>query len=156
MKKKINFIDVIIIIGVVVVIAGAFWYFTKANGDTAVGSSNKVEITFVAEADNLQNDAVQQLKVGDILVSNGVFQDGKIQDIQISKSTEVVAIDGELIEIEIEELSKITVTIQGKANKYGPYVDLGGQEIKAGSKYYIKTDTYEVFGYVVQILEVKE
>lgn len=158
MKKKFNFIDVLVVLLVVVVVVGAVWYFTKddGTGTETASTSNKVEVTFVAEADRIQNGLLDQLRVGDKIMSNEMLQDGEIVDFEIMKTDLIEAVDGEIVAIEMEELNKVRVTIKCMANKYGPYMDIGGQEIKVGSRYYIKTDIFEAFGYVAQIVEVKE
>lgn len=154
-KKRFNYIDILIILAVIFVIIIAAWFLTRDKGERLV-SSGKVDITFIAEADSVPNEALDQIQIGDNVVASGRFQDAKIVDYEIYDSEELVAIDGELKMISDPERKKIVVTISGKANKYGPYIDLGGQEIKAGSKYYIKTDIFEVYGYVVKVLVDKE
>jgi hypothetical protein len=154
-KRKFNYIDIMIILVILVVGFVGFKYVTRDDKEAKV-SSNEVQVSFVAEADPVLNDALQQLSVGDTLVANGVFQDAVITNIEIKDSASVGALNGELIMVSNPENKKVLVTITGKANKFGPYIDLGGQEIKAGSKYYIKTDVFEAYGMVVNILEIKE
>jgi hypothetical protein len=84
----------------------------------------------------------------------GSFQDAEIIDIEYRDAYVVEAIEGQLEAIEQAGLKDIIVTIRGKANQYGPYIDLGGQEIKAGSKYYIKTDVFEAYGNVVEVTSI--
>lgn len=154
-KRKFNYIDVLIICVVIVVLIAGYMYLSKDNKEVKV-SSNQVEVTFVAEADPVLNDALQQLAVGDVLVANGVYQEATITSIEIKDSAVATAIDGQLVMVANPENKKMVVTISGKANKFGPYIDLGGQEIKAGSKYYIKTDMFEAYGMIVNVVDIKE
>jgi len=153
-KRKFNYIDGIVILIVIAIMVGAYWFFIKDGGEVKI-ASNKVDITFIAEADLISNEALQQLKIGDPLVSSGVFQDATITDIVIQPSSTVEAVNGELILLESPTTSRILVTISGEANKYGPYIDLGGQELKVGSKYYIKTDIFEAFGQIIEVVNIK-
>ena len=154
-KKKFNYVDILIVIVVIAVLIGGFIYLQKDNGGEASVSSN-ITVTYIAEADQITKEAVQQLQVGDAIVANGTYQDAYITEIEVFDSTYVSAIDGEILYVNNPNNSKIRVTISGKANKFGPYIDLGGQEIKSGSRYYIKTDVFEAYGSVVKILENEE
>jgi len=151
-KRKFNYVDITIIIIVIVVAIGGFMFLKKDSGETSFVSNN-INVSFIAEADNITNEAVQQLQVGDAIVANGTFQDAYITSIEILDSGNMVAIDGQIQMLANPSYCKIRVTISGKANQFGPYIDLGGQEIKSGSRYYIKTDIFEAYGSVVKILE---
>ena len=155
MKRRLNLVDIMVVIVVLVIAGIGIIYFmgNQSLGNLA-SASGKVKIIYVTEAQSLTEDMLTNLKVGDQLVSAGRFQDGKILDIQIVKATDVEAVDGEIIAYELEESRRVIVTIEANANKYGPYIELGGQEIKAGSPYYIKTDMFEAYGNVVNIQSV--
>jgi len=154
-KRKFNYVDVLVLVVIIVVLIAGFLFLKKDNSGGGFVSNN-VMVTFIAEADEITKEAVQQLHVGDSIVANGAFQDAVITNIKILDSGSVEAIDGELQMLADPSYSKIRVIISGKVNKYGPYMDLGGQEIKAGSRYYIKTDVFEAYGYVVKIIVDKE
>ncbi len=157
MKKKFSVLDGFIALVALAIIAGGVIYFTgRDQGNINQTGSGKVNIVFVAEADNIPEAMLRQLEIGDQLVASGRFQDAKIKDIEIYKSTDISAVDGEIVSYELEETRRLVVTIQGQVNKYGPYIDLGGQEIKAGSPYYIKTDQFEAYGNVVNIQDIGE
>jgi hypothetical protein len=153
MKRKLNYIDGLIIILVLVVLAGGVWYLTKDDGEGGI-TTRKTEVVYKAEAKNVVENALEQIQVGDRLVAMGSFQDAEIIDIEYRDAYVVEAIEGQLEAIEQAGLKDIIVTIRGKANQYGPYIDLGGQEIKAGSKYYIKTDVFEAYGNVVEVTSI--
>lgn len=153
MKKKLNYIDGLIIVLVLAVIAGGVWYLTKDDAESGI-ITRKTEVVYKAEAKNLIDSTVEQIQVGDKLVAMGSVQDAEIIDIQYRDAYVVEAVDGQLVPIVQAGLKDIVVTIKGKANQYGPYIDLGGQEIKAGSKYYIKTDVFEAYGNVVEVTSI--
>ena len=154
-KRKINYVDIIIILAVVIVLVAGYMYLTKDNsGATSV--SNKVNVTYIAEADQVKNEVVQQLKVGDIIVANSIYQNAEITKVEILESYTLDAVDGQIVKLPSAETVKVRVEISGEANKYGPYIELGGQEIKAGARYYIKTDIFEAYGSVVKLIEIDE
>lgn len=157
MKKKFSVLDLVIVVVVLAVLVGGFFFMRSRNqGSDYQASSGKVDVIFVAEADNIPEAMLTQIAVGDQLVAAGSYQNASIQSIEVYKSTDIAAVDGEIVSYELEETRRLVVTIQGQVSKYGPYMDLGGQEIKAGSPYYIKTDQFEAYGNVVNIQSVGE
>lgn len=149
MKKKLNWVDYLVIVGVVLCVIVAVLYFTK-KGNVKI-ETNKTEITIYAEASNLLPEAVDLIKSGDKIVALGTYQDAVIEEVIIEDYVYMDAVDGELKVFTSPTRKRVVVKITGKANKYGPYIDLGGQEIKAGSKYYIKTDHFEAYGNVMSV-----
>ncbi len=157
MKKKLSVLDLVIVVVVLSVLVGGFFFMRSRNqGNDYQASSGKVDVIFVAEAVNIPEAMLTQIAVGDQLVAAGSYQNASIQSIEVFKSTDIAAVDGKIVSYELEETRRLVVTIQGQVNKYGPYMDLGGQEIKAGSPYYIKTDQFEAYGNVVNIQSVGE
>lgn len=149
MTKKLNWIDYVLIVGVLLVGIMAVFYLTQK--DEVRIESNKTEITIYAEAMNILPEAVDLIKVGDKVVALGTYQDAVIEEVQVEDYVYMDAVNGELKEFESATRKRVVVKITGMANKYGPYIDLGGQEIKAGSKYYIKTDHFEAYGNVMTV-----
>ena len=153
MKRKFNYIDGLIIVLILAVLVGGTWYLNKDSDNGGI-ITRKTEVVYKAEAQNILSDAIEQIQVGDRLVAMGSFQDAEIIDIEYQEAYTVEAVDGQLEKVPQAGLKNIVVTIKGKANQYGPYIDLGGQEIKAGSKYYIKTDVFEAYGNVVEVTSI--
>lgn len=148
-KKKFNYIDIIIVLVIIAVGILGYKYITKDGSANPV--SSKIDVEFVATA-IVRDETLDQLKVGDIIVSNNAFQDGQIEKVEVEDSYIIKAIDGEFRKMPSVGFKKIDVTIKGKANKYGPYVDIGSQPVKAGEGYYIKTDVFEAHGYITKVL----
>ncbi len=152
--KKLNYIDGLVIVLICVVLIGGIWFVTRDGGESGI-ITRKTEVVYKAEAKNILDSVADQIQVGDTLVAMGSFQEAEIMDIEYKDSYLVEGVDGELVAVEQAGLVDIVVTIKGKANQYGPYIDLGGQEIKAGSRYYIKTDIFEAFGNVVEVTSIQ-
>lgn len=150
--KKFNIIDGIVLLMVIVALVGAYWYVTKDDSEVAI-DTGKTEVLFVAQAEGVLESTLDQLKVGDQIIGNGYVEDATIVDIVIEQSSRIEAVDGELVLLEIPNKKRITVTIKGMANKYGPYIDLAGQEIKGGSKYTVRTEFFEANGIILTIVD---
>lgn len=153
MKRKINSIDILVIVIILAVIVAGYWYINRnQTGGTNVVSGKKT-ITFVAEADRVYPDVCDDIKVGDRMVATGTYQDAQVVDVKVEDHKEVTAKDGKIVEVNDPTMKRLVVTIEAKVNQYGPYIDFGGQKIKSGDNYWIKTEEVSVYGYVVKILD---
>ncbi len=155
MKRKFNAIDVLVILIVIALIAGGYLYLNRDNDDTAGVEifTGKKTVTFIAEAYKVNSDVCKAVNVGDQLVAVGQLQEGYIKEVLVADTADVAAQDGQLIQVNDPTTKRLVVTIEALANKYGPYIDFGGQEIKAGSSYWIKTEDVTAFGIVVKIID---
>lgn len=149
---KINIIDLLIcavILSVIVFILGA------KNNDEAnvtVTPSNKKEIYIVAEAYNLNEEIAKSFIEGDKIVAQNRYQEGTIDQVTITEANYVgTTIDGDLVAQSSPLFKNIEVGISCTVNVNGPYMDIGGQEIKIGNSYWIKTDKAQVAGVIKEI-----
>ncbi len=146
----INVIDLIIILGIVII--GVFLASRLGNNNTTVTTSAKQKLYIVAEAYKKSPEVVEGFIVDDKIVSQNKYQDGTIDYVTITEANEIVTMaDGELVAAKNPLLKDIEVGIRCLANVNGPYMDVGGQEIKVGLNYYIKTDKAEVHGTIKEI-----
>ncbi len=151
MKRKFNIIDLLIVIAILAVLGGGYWYMNRDQDATAIETGEQ-KITFVAEATKIYPDTVDKLQVGDKCVAEGQFQDGVITDVVIEDDATFAAKDGEIIKVTDTTMKRVVVTVEATVNRYGPYMDLGGQEIKAGKTYWIQTDQFKAYGSVLTVL----
>lgn len=155
MKRKINSIDVLVIVIIVAVIVAGYWYMHRNEGSSTNIVSGKKTITFIAEADKVYPDVCKDIKIGDRMVAAGTYQDGQVVDVKVEDHQEVTAKDGEIVIVNDPTMKRLIVTIEAKVNQYGPYIDFGGQKVKAGDSYWIKTEEVSAYGSVVKILDEK-
>ena len=154
MKRKWNWVDTL----VVVLIAAAVLLFL--NRDRILGSgagvaSNKRSITFTVEAKELSREMVTELKVGDKIYSQYKLQNATITDVIIRPAVKSMeAPDGTLKLYEDENEIVVEATVEAEVFASGPYLDLGGQEIKVGLSFILKTVDVEVVSDIKHI-EVK-
>lgn len=149
-NRKFNIVDFLLLCLAIVVVIGGYLYFSKDAGETIFIGKQKV--VFVAEADEINEDISNSIQIGDKLVAMGNYQDGEIIDVQIYDSEEIAAVDGKIVAYPVEDTKRIVVTIEANVNQYGPYIEFGGQEVKVGAPYWIKTDHMHAYGFVVDVL----
>ncbi len=151
MKRKWNWIDTAIVLVIILGIVG-FLNRDKLLNKSDSGVSNKREILITVEAKELTEDVVKELKVGDKIFSQYRLQDAEIVDYSIRKSLKTqVGPDGKMKSFEDEYESTLLAYIKANAISSGPYIDLGGQEIKVGLSFILKTTDFEVLSEIKHI-----
>lgn len=152
MKRKFNIIDVLVVLLIVVVLVGGYLYLNRDRGEAAVISGND-KIVFIAESNEVNPEVCNNIAVGDRLVAVGRYQDAYVTEVLVEDMADVAAKDGQIIQVNDPTLKRLVVTIEATVVKYGPYMEFGGQEVKAGVNYWIKTDKISTFGQVVNVLD---
>lgn len=152
MKRKLNFVDYIIIAIVVVVVGAGAFYFIKRGSSGDEGAkiiTGKQTVEIVAEAHAVLPEVANRLKVGDKVVAQKRFQDGELIEFEVEEDFKVGAKGNEIVKVAIPETRYVRAVIRGKANRYGPYLDMGNQMLKVGETYWIKTDNTSMFGAII-------
>ncbi len=156
MKKKLNIIDFIVILCVACALI-----FTviklKGGGDSAANiftGSQKVIIE--CEAREVLPFLADKLTVGDVLVSQKKYQDGKIIEIAAEDDFTIGAIDGKIVKIPRPEYKFIRLKIEANVNRYGSYMEQGGQPIQVGNKYYVKTENAMFLSIISRVTMVED
>ncbi|MDO5037413.1 MAG: DUF4330 domain-containing protein [Tissierellia bacterium] len=142
MKKRFNMIDLGLI---ALVILGLFLYFNRdkvKDLDKDQAEGKKVHLVCVVE--DVHKSAFDQLAVGDQLFAEYQDQPGYITSIDLEPYKKVeVGSDGKLYEVvHQEDHVKATVGLEAQVDYDGPYMQLGGQEVKAGLDYILKTEDF--------------
>ncbi|GMQ57580.1 hypothetical protein AN1V17_19750 [Vallitalea sediminicola] len=151
MKRKINMVDIILIIILIVVIAGSYFYFTKDDKEENF-KIGKEKVTFIVEGDNVLPELSNKIAIEDKLMANGIYQDAVVTKVEVVDHEEVIAVDGVIKAIKYPTLKRVIITIEANVNRYGPYMDIGGQELKSSTNFWFKTDKMTLLGKVVNIL----
>lgn len=152
MKRKWNWIDtlVIVLIAVAVIV-----FFNRDRVAGGVAPTNRRSIIFTVEAKKLPRDLVTELETGDQIFSQYKLQNAYITEINVEPTLKsYVADDGTMRTYEDEEEMVLQATIDAEVISSGPYLDLGGQEIKVGLQFILKTMDVEVTSDIKHI-EVK-
>ncbi|MDY0236062.1 MAG: DUF4330 domain-containing protein [Gudongella sp.] len=151
MKRKWNWIDTAIIL-VIVLAAVGFLNRDKILNRENNQVSNKREILITVEAEELNDDVITQLKIGDKIFSQYKLQDAEIVEFVVNPSWKTqVGPDGEIKYYEDEYERTLVALIKANAVSSGPYIDLGGQEIKVGLSFILKTTDFEALSEIKHI-----
>lgn len=152
MKKKWNWIDTAIIIFIVVAIVSFLNRDKILNNNNSGVNSNRKDIIITVEAHELTADMVTELKKGDQIFSQNSLQSAFVKDIIIEpRLLTVVGDDGTVKAYKDSEEITINVILTAEVSTSGPYMDLGGQEIKVGLPMIMKTTTVEFLGNIKNI-----
>lgn len=152
MKRKWNWVDTLVI---VLIAAAVILFFNRDKVAGGVAPSNKRSITFTVEAKKLPKDLITELKTGDQIFSQYKLQNAYITEINVKPTLKSFAADdGTVKSFEDNEEMVLEATIDAEVLTSGPYLDLGGQEIKVGIQFILKTIDVEVTSDIKHI-EVK-
>ncbi len=126
--KKFNFVDLFIL---VFVVAAVFVFLKYGALKKAVAHSEERKVRFECLVKEQPKEIFDALKVGDKLFAQYREQPAEIISIETFR---------EVPEDE-EDLSKLSakVVCEARVLHDGPYMQLGGQEVKAGIDYILKT-----------------
>ncbi|WP_409226980.1 DUF4330 family protein [Gudongella sp. SC589] len=151
MKRKWNWIDTVV---VVLVIAAAVLFLNRERltGGISAGPSNTRDIVMTVEVDELKPDMVTDLKVGDQIFSQYRIQNATIREID-TRPMEIKAVNsqGEAQVFESQDLVTLRAVIDAQVVTSGPYMDLGGQEVKVGLTFVLKTTEFEAMSDIKSI-----
>lgn len=155
MKKRWNWIDTAITIIIMLAVVAFLNKGKIINKSKEVVTAGGKNIIITAEASELTKEMITDLKVGDQMFSQNNLQKGFVEEIDINpKIQSVVGEDGKIVTYEDAEEITVTVKIKAEVASSGPYMDLGGQEIKVGLPIILKTTTVEFPG-TIKYIEVK-
>ncbi|MGM0396664.1 MAG: DUF4330 family protein [Bacillota bacterium] len=143
MKRKWNWIDTVI---VVLLIAAAVLFLNRERltGGISAGSSNTKDIVMTVEVDEFKPEMLTDLKEGDQIFSQYRLQNATIREINTRPmEMKSVNINGEAESYQSQDLVTLEAVIDAQVVTSGPYMDLGGQELKVGLEFVLKTTEFE-------------
>ncbi|NDL66510.1 DUF4330 domain-containing protein [Anaerotalea alkaliphila] len=152
-NKRFNWVDGLVLLLVLAVGAGGFYFLQQRKASGGGVETGKREIVFLAEAVRVLPEVAASVEIGDRIVALNAIQDGEVVGVEIFDTQREAAVDGAIVAVSDPNSKTLRVTIRATVNRYGPYMDFGGQEIKVGSSYWIKTEGMHALGSVVAILE---
>lgn len=152
MKRKLNIVDYVIIAVILIVLAFGAMFLLRSKGKKSEGAkiiTGRQSVEILAEAHTVLPNVASEMKVGDKLVAQKTFQNGEVLEVEVSEDYEIGAKNGEIVKLPLAQFKCVRVKIRADANRYGPYLDLGGQMLKVGENYWIKTDKANLFGSII-------
>lgn len=152
---KINIVDLIVLIVIVALVAALGIHFVSGNDSSDAESAVQTEdqycyVTIVAR---LQPEEVgEYLNVGDHLVANGGYTEAEIVDVQVEDADYVgLNADGIATKSKHPMWKDVKVIAKQKLDPSSVTLKLGGQEIRVGNDFILKTQTVEANATVRQI-----
>lgn len=146
--SKLNIVDLIVILVIIAMIAAAAVKVTSGSASQESGGNTEQteeQYCYATIIARLQPEEVgNNLKVGDHLVANGGYTDAEIVDVQM-KAADYVGVnsEGETVKSEHPMWKDITIVAKQKLNPSDVTLKLGGQEIRVGYDFIIKTQMVE-------------
>ena len=147
----VNIIDLIIVLVILLVATGAYFRFSNQG---AGGKPATVEFEVMIQ--HIRPDLAQTIRVGDKMVSGSSYTGVTVKDVQIKPGYSInVDARGQRVESIDPYLKDVYVTNTGTTTLSSATINMGGQDIRVGKDYFVKSRDYEFKGTVVR-LEVKE
>lgn len=146
--SKLNIVDLIVILVIIAMIAAAAVKVTSGSASQESGGNTEQteeQYCYATIIARLQPEEVgNNLKVGDHLVANGGYTDAEIVDVQM-KAADYVGVNskGETVKSEHPMWKDITIVAKQKLDPSDVTLKLGGQEIRVGYDFIIKTQMVE-------------
>lgn len=146
--SKLNIVDLIVILVIIAMIAAAAVKVTSGSASQESGGNTEQteeQYCYATIIARLQPEEVgNNLKVGDHLVANGGYTDAEIVDVQM-KAADYVGVnsEGETVKSEHPMWKDITIVAKQKLDPSDVTLKLGGQEIRVGYDFIIKTQMVE-------------
>lgn len=152
--NKVNIVDLIVLIVIIALVAAVGVHFASGQDNEAnteiTGDDQYCYVTIIAR---LQPEEVgEYLKVGDHLVANGGYTDAEIIDVSMKPADYVgVSADGITVKSEHPMWKDITVVAKQKLDPSSVTLKFGGQEVRVGNNFILKTQTVEVSATIREI-----
>ncbi len=147
--SKVNIVDLIVILVIIAVIAAAAVKITTGRATDSVAgdeaAQSEQQYCYATIIARLQPEEVgENLKVGDHLVANGGYTDAEIVDVQMKPADYVgVNAEGQTVKSEHPMWKDVTVVAKQKLDPSDVTLKLGGQEIRVGYDFILKTQMVE-------------
>ncbi|GBF35376.1 hypothetical protein DCCM_4499 [Desulfocucumis palustris] len=147
----INVIDLIILLVIVLVGAGAAYKYTHKE---AQGEIKTVEFQVMVPC--VRPELAQAVKAGDKMVQGGSYTTVTVKSVDIKPGLSVnLNAQGNKVISYDPYMKDVFVVNEGKVNISSASITMGGQEIRIGKDYYVKSRDYELKGTIMKI-EVKD
>ena len=128
--------------------AGAYYKINNKQGGIAAAK----EIEFNVLVPCVRPDLAKTVQAGDKMVAGDSYQAVTVKSVEVKPGFGVyTASDGSRVEVTDPYLMDIFVTLEGKTVISGATINMGGQEIRVGRKYFVKSLTYEHEGTIMSI-----
>ncbi len=143
----INIIDFLVAVLVVLVIAGVAY---KIRTPAATGEVKLVEVQVMVPC--VRPELIGVISVGDPMVAGNSYTNVKVKSVEIKPALLVNSDSkGKRVMVTDPYLKDVYVTVEGTTTLSSATITLGGQEIRVGKDYYVKSLDYEFKGIIFDV-----
>lgn len=154
MKKRFNWVDIVIILIIIGALGLGIKYFSNRSNDYV---ENKELVQVTVRIDGVKEETVNVVNVGDIFKdkdTNQVF--GKVIDKRVTEARRAVETgDGTVVKSIVPNKYSIYITLEGNAIVTDDYINLGGRDVRMEGTIFLKSNISAVKTQVVDIKFVK-
>ncbi|MFZ5596401.1 MAG: DUF4330 domain-containing protein [Bacillota bacterium] len=147
----INIIDLIILLVIILVAGGAYYKYSHPAG----AQGKNVTVEFEVMIPHIRPEMAQVIKVGDKMVKENSYTNVTVKDVKTVPGYSVnVDARGQRVESLDPYLLDVYVTNTGTTVLSSATITMGGQEVRVGKDYFVKSRDYEFKGTVTKV-EIK-
>lgn len=139
MKKRFNWIDVLIVILIIGIGYFSYVYFLSPKTSTTV---EKLPAKITYRVDGVLQESVNGLKIGDIFQEKDTNQViGEVVEKEIEDFYDLVETgDGKIIKSKVPNRYTLYITIEGQAVITNDYIRMGGKDMRIEGTIFLKSD----------------
>ncbi|MTI68179.1 MAG: DUF4330 domain-containing protein [Firmicutes bacterium] len=150
----INIIDLAVLL-LIVLIVGAVGFRLLGTEKNGVGIGKKTEYKEVyvhVKARLKDEELAKEFKKGDKLVEKNTYNSGVIESVSYKDGEYTVESEDGNLNLTTHPIWKdIDIVVKQKVDVSGPTISLGGQEIRVGGDFWVKTQTAQVQAKILAI-----
>jgi len=149
MKRKLNWVDILIIVIIVGFIYGGYKYVIKPK-DTVM---DKVPVEVTYRVQSVLIETANSIKVGDVFKDKDTNQViGEVVNKEITESYDFVNTgDGRIVKSKKPDKYDVYLTIRGDAVVTDDYIRMGGRDMRIESTVFLKSNISSVESKVMAI-----
>ncbi len=142
MKRKFNWVDVVIIVLIIALLYGGYSYILKPKG-VAV---DKVPVEVTYRVDNVLIESANGIKIGDIFKDKDTNQVvGEVIDKEVTDAYDFVETgDGRIVKSKLPNKYTVYFTIKGDAVITEDYIRMGDRDMRIEGTIFLKSNVSAV------------
>ena len=155
-KRKLGALDIILICGVLLIVAGVAYYFTHNNVGNSASSSGKYDVSYILEVKEVPEDFDEQVIIGDdVYYTESNTYIGKVEAVEVIPyySDYFDASTGHMDTKAIDGKYNARLTISAQADISESATSVNDVDVMVGSGLGIHTSTVGGLGYCIQLEE---
>lgn len=152
MKKKLNGMDIFIIVILIGIVAVGGWFLTGNKGQSA--QEKDVTVNLMVEFAEQEKDLAEHINIGDeVLIGEKEKANGTVKSVEapVAKAMGYNNVEGWVKETEIPERYDVQVVIECKGVDTGDTVELNGNAVRVGTNISVKNKNWVGYGTILSV-----